>query len=561
MTNSRSRKQYLWSLFVSAAFSSTLALGQEPVLVSGWPRAIDVTANAPIPVIADIDGDGLKDILIPAGVDGVQAFCGNGTLIPGWESAPCATGQVFVGNLVGDANLEVVVHCSTAIGFRAFSAEGTELAGWPIVSPQISSSFFFCLADIDGDQYDELVALDRVQDLQVHAYKGDGTAVPGWPVNLQVPASLSNLTLTRSGLAAADVDCDGAFEVLTTFQTLGPAGPDLSPVWLHRGDGSLQPGWPDVLPQAGSIFAPVSANLLKSTPGPEVVCTRPIGLVGYEASGEFSILSSITSPNEPYAAVADLDGDGVEAVIVPGLSVKVLQVSETNGDSQFVVTHESPATPFFEYRGLTVGDVDGDGDMEIACWSIRDEGDPLNGVTALHLFDHMLNELPGFPMVFSPYFTPWFNIWSTAMADLDGDGDAELVHTTQDQLYAWDFPQAANFAPRPPQWPMHGGSSRASHQHMPDVTLHRAFVRGDANGNGTVDVADVVGVVKEVFGLAQSSCSAALDFNLDRALDAADAICLLNYLFLLGEAPAPPFPECFAETCPGHLTCETSNCP
>ncbi|MCA8959831.1 MAG: DUF1800 domain-containing protein, partial [Planctomycetes bacterium] len=72
--------------------------------------------------------------------------------------------------------------------------------------------------------------------------------------------------------------------------------------------------------------------------------------------------------------------------------------------------------------------------------------------------------------------------------------------------------------------------------------LHRHFVRGDANQDGAVQVADPIFLLGYLFsGGAPLPCDDAADANDDEEIDLADAISLLHYLF--GSAPPPPPPS------------------
>ena len=70
------------------------------------------------------------------------------------------------------------------------------------------------------------------------------------------------------------------------------------------------------------------------------------------------------------------------------------------------------------------------------------------------------------------------------------------------------------------------------------------FVRGDANADSSVDLADAVEVLNFLFAGALIACLEAGDVNSDAVVDIADPVALLGYLFSGGEAPAPPFPDC-----------------
>jgi hypothetical protein len=76
------------------------------------------------------------------------------------------------------------------------------------------------------------------------------------------------------------------------------------------------------------------------------------------------------------------------------------------------------------------------------------------------------------------------------------------------------------------------------------ATFTTSFVRGDANGDGAVDISDAVALLEYLFlGGTEPQPLEAGDFNGIQDLDVSDSIYLLTYLFLGGPQPPPPFPE------------------
>ncbi len=69
------------------------------------------------------------------------------------------------------------------------------------------------------------------------------------------------------------------------------------------------------------------------------------------------------------------------------------------------------------------------------------------------------------------------------------------------------------------------------------------FIRGDANDDGAVDLADAVRVLIYLFkGNIVPACLDALDADDSGLVDVTDAVDLLRYLFKRGPAPPAPFP-------------------
>ena len=88
------------------------------------------------------------------------------------------------------------------------------------------------------------------------------------------------------------------------------------------------------------------------------------------------------------------------------------------------------------------------------------------------------------------------------------------------------------------------------------------FRRADANGDGSVDIADPSHSLTHLFLEGGAlECDDAADSNDDGLIDLADAVYTLNFLFLGGGPPAFPGPvACGADLSADPLQCEISSC-
>jgi hypothetical protein len=85
----------------------------------------------------------------------------------------------------------------------------------------------------------------------------------------------------------------------------------------------------------------------------------------------------------------------------------------------------------------------------------------------------------------------------------------------------------------------------------------KSFVRGDANGDGVVEIADAIKMLQELFGQTERNCADASDANDDGTNDIADVIFTLTYLFSNGAVPpAPGASEAGVDPTPDDLGCE-----
>jgi hypothetical protein len=84
-----------------------------------------------------------------------------------------------------------------------------------------------------------------------------------------------------------------------------------------------------------------------------------------------------------------------------------------------------------------------------------------------------------------------------------------------------------------------------------------SFVRGDANGDGSINLVDPIATLVYLFAGGQApGCLQAADADDSGDVSTGDAIHLLTYLFASGPVPAEPFPSCGSDTTPDGLTCE-----
>ena len=82
------------------------------------------------------------------------------------------------------------------------------------------------------------------------------------------------------------------------------------------------------------------------------------------------------------------------------------------------------------------------------------------------------------------------------------------------------------------------------------------FIRGDARGDGRLNLSDAVTVLLHLFRGQSLRCRDAADVDDDGAIEIDDVLGILEYLFLLGQAPQPPFPMPGRDPSEDDLDCE-----
>jgi hypothetical protein len=142
---------------------------------------------------------------------------------------------------------------------------------------------------------------------------------------------------------------------------------------------------------------------------------------------------------------------------------------------------------------------------------------------------------------------------SLSLADVDGDGDLDLLPAAPQEQELNVF---MNQTAAPTSGDRDGDGS-------PDECARPLFHRGDASGDGELDVSDGLCLLQLLF-LAQGElpCLEAADANNDGQVDCSDAVFLLGYLFMgtpPPPAPGPPGLPCGPDPDPpgsaGRLSC------
>lgn len=97
------------------------------------------------------------------------------------------------------------------------------------------------------------------------------------------------------------------------------------------------------------------------------------------------------------------------------------------------------------------------------------------------------------------------------------------------------------------------------------VTVHRTFIRGDANSDGLFGLGDGIFILSFLFAAgAAPSCMDAADVNDDgQPVNISDALYVFSNLFQGGAAPPPPFGGCGHDPTADSLRCDASSaiCP
>lgn len=495
----------------------TFFLNADPDLLSGFP--MELTPGESSPVLADLNSDGLQEIVVGTTDGRIHAITAAAKNLSGWpvsvgpqraldpassdnhlSARPYAQdgivparqgilGTVAVADLDADGKKEVMA--STLDGYLyVFGADGKLRAGFPVQRDAVSDAETDPThqldpgmaagpvpADLDGDGLLEIVL--PAMDQKVYVWRADGTRQPGFPVKLEsADAEVNNQGRIYSTPAVGDINGDGTLELVMGTNEYREELPFITYVYAVHHNGTLNAEGPFVRGW------PVTVNGYLS------------GVVNYMGEG-------ITMT----PVMADVDGDGaVEvAVAAPGGCPILLNgfgrvTSELSCDeSGWGLQRNTDEIGGLTYlANLAFGDVNGDGVPEL-----------VGGMTCLNwglslllnkwmpYQDHVVavwdveteRTLPAWPRVIEDimmFVTP-------EVADVTGDGKNEVLMSSGGYaLHAWEADGSV-----PVGWP-----------HFTGGWVYSAIRAGDLTGDGKNEVVAMTRkgylFVWQTDGLAQS---------------------------------------------------------
>jgi hypothetical protein len=394
--------------------------------VAGSNISSDAHATRSV-ALGDVDGDGDLDLVAGNHDQANRLYLNDGSADPfngvtgsDISSEAHSTFSIGLADMDGDGDLDLIAgnwNQTNRLYINNGSADPFSGVTGSDISSDTHNTVSIVLGDVDGDGDQDLVAGNNGQTNRL--YINNGSADPFSGVTGSDISSDANNT---GSIALGDVDGDGDLDLV--------AGDYDQANRLYINNGSADP------------FSAVSGTNISS----DAHATRSIALADVDGDGDLDLAAGNYNQTNrlylnngtatPFSAVtgsdissdahktieialADVDGDGnLDLVAGNENQTNRLYINDGNSNPFTGVTGSDISSNAHDTVSIALGDMDGDGDLDLLSgndnqtnrlYMNNGTADPFNGVSG------------------SDISSDTHNTWSIALADVDGDGDLDLL--------------------------------------------------------------------------------------------------------------------------------------
>ncbi len=423
---------------------------------------IDAATNSTQSVtLGDFDEDGDLDLVTGDNgqVTRLHLGNGNGSFAAGSAIATPTNGTLIalVGDVDGNGDLDLVTGNWNQVN-RVYlgNGNGTFSSGSDVDTPT-NQTFKALLGDLDGDGDLDLVAANYTQVNRIYLNNNTKFSSSSPAANANSAATTTNIspTFTQSMQAATN----------STFVVHGSMTGKRTGTYSGSNSTTLSfDSTKDFLP--GEVVDVTLTAGLQNTSGDAMQPPRAYRLrtAAVQGPAVFSNISNdvATPTNQTYSvSLGDLDGDG-DIDIVAGNAGPVNRVYLGNGNGTFA-SGSDVDTPTNTTRAVPLGDVDGDGDLDLVAGN-------QNQANRVYLGTGNGTFATG-----NDVDTPTNQTYSLSLGDIDGDGDLDLLVGNQNQVNR--------------VYLGNGNGTFATGNDVDAATNNTIFVSlGDVDGDGDLDL-------------------------------------------------------------------------
>ena len=364
------------------------------------------------PKLADINGDGNKEIVVGSIDKNLYVYKSNGEILNGF---PVKTQGIIRSTAAIDLRKDgssVIVFGSGDGNVYAVDQKGDSLAGFP-VSTGFPIKTSPVISDINSDGQKEIIVFSG--DGSVYVYNYQAELFNGFPKRIQTTQDTYGSLIIMSSPAVADMDGDSAKEMV--FCTID------SSITVLDVLGNVRQGFPKKL--NGIVYSSPVISKIDSDEY-KIVITAGNTLYIIDKRGNINMEKEFSSEFISSPVVVDIDNDGKAEIIAATIDGKILALSASGTISEeweFETVSEILSSPI-------IADVNGDDKLEILIGL-------MNGSIFVLTDDGQMdiNSLEYFTS-----FSSWI-ISSLAIDDIDDNGKLDVVAASFDKtLKVFELP-------------------------------------------------------------------------------------------------------------------------
>ena len=475
--------------YVGRSIKKNIILYLDPTLRNGWPQRIEhhlgSWGSEPIyyaagrfePVVADINNDGLKEIIVykTGNPPKLYVFKPNGTMLNGWPVAisnedllPNNLASPSVADMNNDGKMEIIVNGQNYLyifNYVGGLIKKIALTGAGDLGAETT------VADLNNDGYPEIIrrfqGLDVGEQRQLTILDSNGNTLPGWPKNTYDPNYQGDAWgyNETSVPAIGNLDDDSDFEVILA-SVRNVYDPGINPgnfyekfhyegkVYAFNIDGSLVSGFPVDVPGTPGTnewicsegYSPAIGDINDDGYDEIVIGTGtnrslPASLPNYglyvidhngnNVSGWPKLLNQEIKSSP---VIFDYNNDGLLEISVdaakPGSPFNIYVF-----DYQGNIKNGWPAESYADYRSPVIGDINSDNSLEIVEKKMYDAATvsawDINGIGISNGFPKYFVSIDSFIECGS----------NPTISDIDNDGKLELIASSNEDSYDPNTPK------------------------------------------------------------------------------------------------------------------------
>lgn len=448
-----------------------ISLAHDPQYLYGWPVDLDAVGSASSPQVADIDGDGSKEIVVNAGLyraytyrpnkqHDIYVFDKNGNSKPGWPvdltnlcGADCFSGPASVlVDLNNDGKLEIISLVfnpgTNFYGLYAWDYTGKLIPGWNInflnyaplgdLSHVVKNNYpemTETVSDIDNDGKPEIII---AFDAHIFVFDQNGNIKTGWPQQA-ANCNWSGSVTANGSIAIGDLYNDNKKEIVYYCGT----NMAKSSIYIFNSDGSISPGWPkQYLPTLSAKYG-YQENLfiadMKNDGKKEIIFLTNTAYTLNPKSFYIHVIDPTTGSEKSgwpktvdslyHFSIGDINKDGYpEIVFTSGILDKNGYLG-TTGNKLNVLKYNGTALSGWPIRinsslsDVVIGDVNNDSYPDLIFDDNWDNWESNSDESQVYAYDYKGNVISGWPKK----MTGSFMLSNPTIDDIDNNGTSELV--------------------------------------------------------------------------------------------------------------------------------------